>query len=502
MRRLGVCAALAAVALASPALAADDEDKGKPFGARDALKKEAVPVPWQPVTFPTADGATVAAGYVPAAKAPGGPVLVLVHGEGQTRATWEPLLGRLLEHRVPFLALDLRGHGASATQAGKDLSALARKSDPTLFAAAVEDLRAAVRWLVEVKGHDPQKVGVLATGGLGSAAAIRLASLEKAAVSALMVMTPTLVVPGYDVLADAHGLRGAMPFVILCGAEDWDRPEPKKGPRHLLYAVKYDRDAPKDTPLDERISKRRGIPPRIRSFREPNVPGTKAFETVKHLDAWVAAWWARHFGTYPNAVLYDGYVDTIGDYADPGWAAGTPLPAPEGSKVRVLRWGRRLMIGGELPPDARKVMIRVRWARGQVETGQFADIEYPSGSMDAVPRQKVGRRAAPIETTNLVVQPDSNPREEDAPPPLASFEAEVTLPKLPWTREGDYQLHVSVGVSRAASGQEDATEVDPDRFETWTVVPDLEPPEVETFPDEKEDPPKPPTPPKPSKPPR
>ena len=422
-------------------------------------------------------------------------MLLLVHGEGQTRAAWEPLLGRLLEHRVPFLAVDLRGHGASATQAGKDLSAAARKSDPALFAAAAEDVRGAIRWLVDVKMHDPQKIGVLAAGGLGCAAAIRIASQDKAAVSALMVMTPTLVVPGYDTLADAHGFRGAMPFVILCGVADWDKPERKQGPRHLLYAVKYDRDAPKDTPLDERIAKRRGIPPRIRGFAEEKSTGTKAFDRVQYLDAWVAAWWARHLGTYPNAVLYDGYVDAISDYADPGWAAGTPLPSPAGSKIRVLRWGRRLMIGGELPPDAHKVMLRVRWARGQVETGQFADIAYPSGSMDAVPRQKVGRRAAPIETTNLVVQPDSNPREPDAPPPLASFEAEVSLPKLPWTREGGYELHVSVGVARAGDGAEDDVSVDPARFETWTPVPDTEPPEVESFPDEKEEPPKGPEPP-------
>jgi hypothetical protein len=149
------------------------------------------------------------------------------------------------------------------------------------------------------------------------------------------------------------------------------------------------------------------------------------------------------------------------------------------------------MVGGELPRDATTVHVRVRWARGQVETGQFADIAYPSGSMDANPRQKVGRRAAPIETTALVLEPDSNPQKDpEAPPPKASFEAEIALPRLP--PGGAYELHVSVGIARRA-GETDAPGVDPNRYETWTPVPDLDPPEPEPAdPDDPEPPTKPP----------
>jgi hypothetical protein len=110
--------------------------------------------------------------------------------------------------------------------------------------------------------------------------------------------------------------------------------------------------------------------------------------------------------------------------------------------------------------------------------------------VDATARQKTGRRAAPIEVTAIVMQPDPNPQPEGAAPPQASFEAEVWLPPLP--PGGEYELHVSCGVFRMSGGAGDAAAVDPARYETWTVVPDLAPePDPPPPADEKEEPTKP-----------
>src|SRR5438445_151492 len=84
--------------------------------------------------------------------------------------------GRLQEHRVPWLAIDLRGYGGSASQKGQDLSADARAKSASLQSAMDEDVYGAVRWLVDVKGHDPKRIGVMGAG-LGASAALKCAHL-------------------------------------------------------------------------------------------------------------------------------------------------------------------------------------------------------------------------------------------------------------------------------------------------------------------------------------
>ncbi len=456
---------LAAAAALSPcAFGGDDEDKPAP--------PPPPPYPSEEVTFPTSDGMRISATYGPSLSAPGAPAVVLVHNEGQTRATFDVLLPRLYQHRVPWLAIDLRGFGKSAVQNGVDRTADAFAKDPALYAGAAEDVVGAVKWLVEVRKHDPKRIGLLGAGGLGCAAATKALRTHPDLAAALLVMTPVVDVPGYDVVDDAQNLPGAPDYELLAGVDDMNRLE-KKGPRHLLKVVQYSRDAPKDTPLMERIKRRRGIPPWIYAFAEEGTFGTAAFARVLHLDAWVAAWWARRFGTYPHPVLYDGYVDLKLDHADPEWLEGKIVPTAGGTIVRVLRWGRRLMVGGETPDDAKRIFLRTHAARGRnVETGQFADIAVPSGFVNASPLEHMGLRSASIDTTALVLEADPNPIDPNHPiVPHPSFEAEVSLPDLP--ADGEYVVQVSVGFDRAGGGGVDAPGVDPSKPETWFKVPDL-----------------------------
>jgi pimeloyl-ACP methyl ester carboxylesterase len=68
-----------------------------------------------------------------------GPLAVLVHGITESRETWRPLIGPLAEqYRV--VAVDLRGHGASAPGDAYDPLTLAGDVRETLLACGVDDV--------------------------------------------------------------------------------------------------------------------------------------------------------------------------------------------------------------------------------------------------------------------------------------------------------------------------------------------------------------------------
>ena len=424
------------------------------------------------VTIDTADGTQISATYSTAGAAyAGGPAVVLVHGEGQTRAAYAPLVAALDEHLVPWLAIDLRGHGKSSEQAGKSVSGKASSRDPAFLASMTEDVWGAVRWLVDVRKHDAKRIGIMGAS-LGASPAITAAHLHKGEVAAIVLLTPTYDQPGFDTKADAHDLDGKMDVLVLSSVEDMNRLD-KQGPRALLYAIERDRNAPPDTRRDERILKRRGIPPRLRAFAETNIYGTKMISGVEHFDAWLAAWWARRFETYPHAVLFDGSVDQKNDYADPGWQGGTVVPGDAKVSATVLRWGQRVMIGAELPPDVTTIDLRVYASRGDGHTaGQFAQVAYPSGTVSAQALFKsfMGR-APPTETAALVLQPEELPQDDGTLKyGNPSFEAEMRLPEL--TGDGPYEVRFSFAVGRGGLS-ESAPGVDPEKPETWTPIPDL-----------------------------
>jgi len=432
------------------------------------------------VSIDTADGLKIAGVYsVPAGTSSGAPAVVLIHGEGQTRAAWAPLVESLEEHRVPWLAIDLRGHGESREQDGRDLSAKAKALDPEFCKGYAEDVYGAVRWLVDVKKHDPRRVGLFAAD-MSCAAAMNVCHLHKGEIAAFAMATPSTEQPGFMMAVDERDIDGNMDVLVLSSVEDANRYDDarkgqvKIGPRRVLYMIEHDRNAPPDTLREERILKRRGIPPRARFFAETGIFGTKMIAGVAHLDAWLAAWWARRFGTYPHAVLFDGSVDQKNDYADPGWSGATVVHGAGEQTATALRWGQRMMVGGEFPPDTKTIYLRIYATRGggPQTAGQFAQIAYPAGTVSAQALFKsfMGR-APPTETAALVLEPEEIPQDDGTIRyGKPSFEAEVRLPML--DGDGPYEVRLSYAVG-GGGGPENAPGVDPDKPETWTVIPDL-----------------------------
>jgi pimeloyl-ACP methyl ester carboxylesterase len=421
-----------------------------------------------------ADGGVVLAGtYARNGAGAGSPALLLVHGEYQSRAAWTPLLSWLDEYRVPWLSIDMRGHGESRVQSGKDLEADITRKDPELFASLADDVAAGVRFLVEEKGHDKDKIGVLASR-LGASAALKFAHEHKDAVAALMMMTPSMLYPGFTSDKDAADTNGKMDFVVFSSIED-NRKDEKKNAIRILYTAEAARNAPPDTPLDERITKRRGIPPRFRSFDVKDATGTAMITAVAHFDAWIAAWWGRRLGTYPHAVLYDGSVDPQNDYADPEWTAGADIPSRGDRTAKALRWGRRVMVGASLPKDVRSIHLRIHATRGDRQVaGQFARIDYPSGIVTANPIVRGFGRAPPTETSALVLEPEEIPVKQGRETVLTygdpSFECEIRLPEV--SGSGPYVVRLSWAVSRGSGDPENAETFVEEDPATWTVVPD------------------------------
>jgi len=134
------------------------------------------------VTFGSLDGTTLAGELYEASNRPA-PAVVLVHMLTRTRADWDGLARQLQDAGLTALALDLRGHGASAgsTQA---------------LPAMVSDVRAATEWLAARPGVRPGAI-VLVGASLGANLAL-LAAVDLPAVRGVAVVSPSI---------DYRGLR-------------------------------------------------------------------------------------------------------------------------------------------------------------------------------------------------------------------------------------------------------------------------------------------------------
>ncbi|MDE2236461.1 MAG: alpha/beta fold hydrolase, partial [Elusimicrobia bacterium] len=82
--------------------------------ARAARPRASAQLPGVDATFRAADGWALHARYL-AARDQGRQTLVLLHGRGMRKEFWLPLARALRKAGYGYLALDLRGHGQSAT---------------------------------------------------------------------------------------------------------------------------------------------------------------------------------------------------------------------------------------------------------------------------------------------------------------------------------------------------------------------------------------------------
>jgi len=172
------------------------------------------------VTYETADGVRIEAGWFPPPGVTKPPVVILLHEENGTRAQWDGLVGILVKEGYAVLAPDIRGHGGSTT--------VIRDGQPEPYqfsgsaAEAIEDVGAAIEWLKGQDNVDVNRVGVIGArlGAMLSYASTAIFPEVRAAVS----ITPPPYVPN-----SLDPLYAAIPdfvphdvFIMAGGRRQWE----------------------------------------------------------------------------------------------------------------------------------------------------------------------------------------------------------------------------------------------------------------------------------------
>jgi dienelactone hydrolase len=161
----------------------------------------------QEVSFQTDDGVAIAGSlYLPGRPGPG---IVLVHALSRTREDWSAVAARLADAGFVVLAIDLRGHGASAPlPEGTSLDDLTKM---------MADVKAARAFLSARREAVPGRVG-FAGASIGANLAILMGGIDPT------VRSLALLSPGIDY----RGLRpeaamkkyGERPALIVASQED------------------------------------------------------------------------------------------------------------------------------------------------------------------------------------------------------------------------------------------------------------------------------------------
>ncbi len=169
----------------------------------------------QRVSFPTADGVRLAADYFPptTSQRGGAPIVILLHMYRSDRTAYAPLVPPLHEAGFAVLAIDLRGHGESATTETRDA---VLKRDPEVFRKMQEDVRGAYDWLAQQANVDRARFALVGAS-VGSSIALQYAAKDRS-VDAVVCLSPGLNYMGLDSAGELHQITGRK--ILLLATED------------------------------------------------------------------------------------------------------------------------------------------------------------------------------------------------------------------------------------------------------------------------------------------
>ena len=159
----------------------------------------------QTVTLTTYDGVRIVGDYyAPRADARPAPMAILLHMYRSNRHAFEPLIGPLHEAGFAILAIDMRGHGDSATP---ELEQRVRQRDTQVFLDMVQDVRAAYDFLGGRKGEVDRARFALVGASVGCSVALHYAARDRS-VDAIVCLSPGLNYLGIDSGKDIAQIRG------------------------------------------------------------------------------------------------------------------------------------------------------------------------------------------------------------------------------------------------------------------------------------------------------
>jgi alpha-beta hydrolase superfamily lysophospholipase len=159
----------------------------------------------QRVAFRTDDGISIAATWYEPSLRPA-PAVILVHMLGRSRRDWDGFASRLASSGIGALAIDLRGHGESASGG----------TAPD-YSAMVKDVAAARRYLNTRGDVRPSRIGIA-----GASIGANLAALEAAAdpgIASVALLSPSLDYRGLRIEA-AVRKYGNRPMLLVSSDDD------------------------------------------------------------------------------------------------------------------------------------------------------------------------------------------------------------------------------------------------------------------------------------------
>ena len=161
----------------------------------------------QRVSLRAEDGTTLTATWHEPSSPPA-PAVILVHMLGRSRRDWDEFGPRLAAAGIGALAIDLRGHGDSAHGPVAEASS---------YAAMVQDLAAARRFLAARGEVVPSRIGILGAS-IGANLAV-LAAASDPAVASLALLSPSLDYRGLRIEAAARKY-GNRPMLLVWSDDD------------------------------------------------------------------------------------------------------------------------------------------------------------------------------------------------------------------------------------------------------------------------------------------
>lgn len=166
------------------------------------------------VSFKTKDKQLLSGSYYAPKRRKGSspaPAALLLHDAGESRDDLESVAVYLHKKGFAVLTVDLRGHGASATDE-MDFEKADDKSRSTLWGLSTRDVDAAADFLLEQDGVHATNLSIVGVGAGGTLAVRR--ALDDENVRAVVLIEPEVNAFGYN-LADGLADLGGLPTMIL-----------------------------------------------------------------------------------------------------------------------------------------------------------------------------------------------------------------------------------------------------------------------------------------------
>ncbi|MCH7871459.1 MAG: acetylxylan esterase [Planctomycetes bacterium] len=276
------------------------------------------------VSFNTTDGVRIAADYyAPRKSVEPAPIAILLHMYNSDRSAWKPLIEPLHEAGFAILAIDMRGHGAGATD---ELKELARKRDRKMFKAMEKDVFAAYEWVSKQGDVDRSRLAIVGAS-VGCSVALRY-TVSDPSVDAVVCMSPGLKYLAINSSVDIKRFHGRK-LLFLASEEERNAADQLK--KLGDTAGKKAKSPVVANEIETRI------------VGEGRVHGTAMFGKIDGIEQRIVDFLKENVGGWSEDTVYGAWKDKKFHKADSAWSRSADqtkvrhLSDPDEAKRRGLK---------------------------------------------------------------------------------------------------------------------------------------------------------------------